>query len=92
MERTTERQCPSHHVAREEPVASLLHDALSRKRISKSELDTHLCIVVVKALATLTNAMLCFLPVTPFIVDLVTGRPNSILCWVRCQSRTRTPP
>ena len=73
-------------------VASLLHDALSRKRISKSELDTHLCIVVVKALAALTNAILCFLPATPFIVDLVTGRPNSMLRWVRCQSRTRTPP
>jgi len=62
-------------------VASLLHDALSRKRISKSELDTHLCIVVVKALAALTNAMLCFLPATPFVVDSVTGRPNSMLRW-----------
>ena len=64
-------------------VASLLHDALSRKRISTSELDTHLCIVVVKALAALTNAMLCFLPATPFIIDIVTGRPNSMLRWVR---------
>ena len=63
-------------------VASLLHDALSRKRISTSELDTHLCIVVVKALAALTNAMLCFMPATPFILDLVTGRPNSMLRWV----------
>jgi hypothetical protein len=62
-------------------VASLLHDALSRKRISTSELDTHLCIVVVKALAALTNAMLCFIPATPFILDLVTGRPNSMLRW-----------
>jgi hypothetical protein len=68
-------------------VASLLHDALSRKRISPSELDTHLCIVVVKALAALTNAMLCFMPATPFIVDLVTGRPNSMLRWVRRMPR-----
>ena len=73
-------------------VASLLHDALSRKRISKSELDTHLCIVVVKALAALTNAMLCFLPATPFVVDSVTGRPNSMLRWVRAHLESQTPP
>ena len=64
-------------------VASLLHDAISRQRISRSERDTHLCIVVVKVLAALTNALLCFLPSTPFVVDAVTGRPNSMLRWVR---------
>ena len=62
-------------------VASLCHDALARSRISASELDTHLCIVAVKALAALTNAMLCFLPETPFILDRVTGRNNSMLRW-----------
>ena len=62
-------------------VASLLHDALARQRISKSELNTHSCIVIVKVLAALSNAMLFFLPATPFIVDQVTGRPNSMLRW-----------
>jgi len=62
-------------------VASLLHDALARPRISKTELDTHLCIVVVKLLAALTNAALCFMPSTPFMLDVVTGRQNSMLRW-----------
>jgi len=62
-------------------VASLLHDAIARQRISKSERDTHLCIIVVKVLAGLTNALLYALPATPFIVDTVTGRPNSMLRW-----------
>jgi hypothetical protein len=62
-------------------VASLLHDALARQRISISERDTHSCIVIVKVLAALSNAMLCFLPSTPFLDDLVTGRPNSMLRW-----------
>jgi len=62
-------------------VASLLHDALARQRISKSERDTHLCIVVVKVLAALTNAMLWLLPSTPFVTDMVTGRHNSMLRW-----------
>lgn len=62
-------------------VASLLHDALARTRISETELDTHLCIVVVKLLAATTNALLCFLPETPFLIDRVTGRNNSMLRW-----------
>ena len=66
-------------------VASLLHDALACQRISESERDTHRCIVVVKVLAALTNAMLCFLPSTPFILDAITGRPNSMLRWVRAR-------
>ena len=62
-------------------VASLLHDALARSRISSSERDTHLCIVVVKLLAALTNALLCFMRETPFVLDMVTGRNNSMLRW-----------
>ena len=64
-------------------VTSLLHDAFACQRISESESDTHRCIIVVKVLAALTNTMLCFLPSTPFVLDMVTGRPNSMLRWVR---------
>lgn len=73
-------------------VASLLHDAIARHRISKSERDTHLCIIVVKILAGLTNALLYSLPSTPFVVDMVTGRPNSMLRWVTRQLRIQRPP
>ena len=72
-------------------VASLLHDAIARHRISKSERDTHLCIIVVKILAGLTNALLYSLPSTPFVVDMVTGRPNSMLRWVTRQLRIQRP-
>ena len=62
-------------------IASLLHDAIARLRMSESERDTHRCVVAVKVLAALTNTMLCFMPSTPFIVDTITGRPNSMLRW-----------
>jgi len=62
-------------------VASLLHDAIARQRISKSERDTHLCIIAVKMLAALTNSLLLFSPSTPFLLDMVTGRANSMLRW-----------
>jgi hypothetical protein len=64
-------------------LTSLLHDAFGGQRISESESDTRLCIIVVKVLAAFTNALLCFLPSTPFVLDMVTGRQNSMLRWVR---------
>ena len=36
--------------------------------------------LTVKTLSMLTNAALCLFP-TPFVTDVVTGRPNCMLRW-----------
>ena len=59
-------------------VGSLLHDAFVLHNFSEDGIWFRRVIRVVKVISTLTNLAIYTLP-SPFVIDAVTGRPNSML-------------
>ena len=62
-------------------VASLLQDLCSKQTLEgPTQQWLQRTVLAVKTLSMLTNAAICLFP-TPFVTDVVTGRPNCMLRW-----------
>ena len=70
-------------------VASLLQDLCSKQTLEgPTQQWLQRTVLAVKTLSMLTNAAICLFP-TPFVTDVVTGRPNCMLRWAEWCARDR---
>ena len=75
-----EREQQAAFIAVTMQVASLLQDLCSKQTLCSTQQWLQRAVLAVKTLSMLTNAALCLCP-TPFVTDVVTGRPNCMLRW-----------